>query len=129
MRLINADKFEVVGGKVPEGFDPDSYLAGNKEILEMIDNAPTIDAVSKGVYDQVCWERDVAIAQLEELGIGFGQKKPDMVEVVRCKDCEHSEDHNCPNLDESLRYCLRFDTLVSINGFCHKGAKINAEEK
>ena len=45
MRLINADKFEVVGGKVPEGYDVDSYLAGNKEILEMIDKAPTVDAV------------------------------------------------------------------------------------
>lgn len=45
MRLIDADKFEVVGGKVPEGYDVDSYLAGNNEILEMIDNAPTVDAV------------------------------------------------------------------------------------
>lgn len=45
MRLIDADKFEVVGGIVPEGYDVDSYLAGNREILEMIDNAPTVDAV------------------------------------------------------------------------------------
>lgn len=45
MRPIDADKFEVVGGIVPEGYDVDSYLAGNREILEMIDNAPTVDAV------------------------------------------------------------------------------------
>lgn len=51
----------------------------------------------------------------------------DAVEVTRCKDCEHSEEHDCPNLDESLRYCLRFDTLVSINGFCHKGTKKDME--
>lgn len=44
MRLIDADKFEVIGGKVPEGYDADSYLAGCKEILEMIDTAPAIDA-------------------------------------------------------------------------------------
>lgn len=45
LRLINANMFEVVSGCIPEGYDIDSYLAGNKEILEMIDNAPTIDAV------------------------------------------------------------------------------------
>lgn len=44
MRLIDADKFEVVSGNVPDEYDVDSYLAGNNEILEMIDNAPTVDA-------------------------------------------------------------------------------------
>lgn len=54
----------------------------------LIQYAPIVDAVSPSVVEQYKWERDVAIAQLEELGIGFGQKKPDMVEVVRCKDCK-----------------------------------------
>ena len=45
MRLIDADAFEVIGGKVSEGYDVDSYLAGCKEILEMIDTSPTIEAV------------------------------------------------------------------------------------
>lgn len=27
-----------------------------------------------GAIDQIRWERDIAIEQLEELGIGFGQK-------------------------------------------------------
>ena len=44
-RYIDAEKFEVIGGKVPESYDVDSYLAGCKEILEMIDSAPTVDAV------------------------------------------------------------------------------------
>lgn len=30
--------------------------------------------VSLGTYEQVRWERDVAISQLEELGYGFGEK-------------------------------------------------------
>ena len=72
MRLIDADKFEVVSGKVPEGYDVDSYLAGNKEILEMIDNAPTADAdrvtrcnMSKAKYI----EREPLLAWLENMGI------------------------------------------------------------
>lgn len=43
--LIDRDAFEVVSGVVPEEYDAESYLAGNKEILEMIDAAPVIDAV------------------------------------------------------------------------------------
>lgn len=43
-------------------------------------NAPTADVVSRNVYEQVKWERDVAIAQLKSYGIGFGEKA-DVTEV------------------------------------------------
>lgn len=43
--LIDRDAFEVVGGVVPGEYDVESYLAGNKEILDMIDAAPVVDAV------------------------------------------------------------------------------------
>jgi len=32
------------------------------------------DTVSRGAFEQVMWERDVAIGQLKELGYGLGQK-------------------------------------------------------
>lgn len=128
MRLIDADKFEVIGGKVPKCFDPDSYLAGNKEILEMIDKAPTIDAVSKSVYDQVCWERDVAIAQLEELGIGFGQVKPD-IEVIKhghWKVIEENETGRLLECSECKEWI--FHNLNYISDYCsHCGSKMDLE--
>lgn len=34
---------------------------------------PSADAVSKGVFDQIKWERDVALQTLEEHDIGFGE--------------------------------------------------------
>ena len=45
-----------------------------RDVIQRINNAPAVDAVSRGLFDQYKWERDVAISQLEELGIGFGQK-------------------------------------------------------
>ena len=33
-----------------------------------------IDYVPKGLFEQYKWERDIAIAQLNELGLSFGQK-------------------------------------------------------
>lgn len=38
-----------------------------------IDLLPSADAVSKGVFDQIKWERDVALQTLEEHDIGFGE--------------------------------------------------------
>lgn len=51
------------------------------KVIESVKTAPAVDAVSLGVYEQVKWERDVAIKLLEALGIDFGQKKPDMEPV------------------------------------------------
>lgn len=47
MRLIDADQFEVIGYKVPEGYDPDSFCAGVEFLAEKIDEAPTIESGRK----------------------------------------------------------------------------------
>ena len=61
-------------------------------ITEEIMDAPTVDAVSRGVLDQVRWERDIALEQLADYGISLGERA-DVVKVVRCKDCKHREKH------------------------------------
>lgn len=86
---------------------------GIRKALRIAETAPTVDAVSLGVYEQVKWERDVAIKLLEALGIDFGQKKPDMEPVrygkwkyysptmMECSICKrHASRHKfkyCPN--------------------------------
>ena len=57
--------------------------------VAIINQFPTVDAVPVGVLDQVRWERDVAIKQLEDHGIPFGGIAPDVVKVVRCRDCQY----------------------------------------
>ena len=59
------------------------------EITQEIFDAPTVKAVPLGAYEQVKWERDQAMEQLAEHGISFGAKEPDVIKVVRCKDCKH----------------------------------------
>ena len=39
--------------------------------------------VSQGVVDQICWERDTALSQLEEIGKGFGEKMDDIVAALK----------------------------------------------
>lgn len=50
---------------------------------------PAENVAPLDVYHQCAWERDTAMKQLEEHGIAFGFATPDVVEVVRCKDCKH----------------------------------------
>ena len=71
------------------------------EALQILDTIPTIseqvdalemaikaleqqpsDTVSRGAFEQVMWERDVAIGQLKELGYGLGQKVEPCDDVV-----------------------------------------------
>ena len=40
----------------------------------IVQSCPTVDAVSMGVHEQVRWERDIAISQLESYGISLGEK-------------------------------------------------------
>ena len=49
---------------------------------DFIATLPAADVVSRAVFDQVMWERDVAIQQLrEDYGVSLGEKKPaDVVE-------------------------------------------------
>lgn len=71
MRAIDADKLKERAIKVST-VKEHCYMkaVGTQEI----DKAPTLDVVSRGLFDQIRWERDVAIGQLADLGIGFGQE-------------------------------------------------------
>lgn len=70
MRLIDADtlKAEFTGN-----FNEMWHYTG---VRAVIDVAPTIEAepVSHELNEQIKWERDVAIGQLNDLGYGFGEK-------------------------------------------------------
>lgn len=48
----------------------------------------------------------------------------DAVPVVRCKDCKHTDQVTMP---KGYVYCIRWDTVTDCDGFCHKGAKTDAE--
>lgn len=45
-----------------------------EEVIQRIKNAPVVDAVSKSLYNQIKWERDIALEQLADLGLCLGQK-------------------------------------------------------
>lgn len=65
----------------------EAQLFSTMEMIRVIREQPTFDI--EKVIGQYKWERDIAMYQLEQLGIGFGQKLEDEViekvkEVIRC---------------------------------------------
>jgi hypothetical protein len=77
-----------------------------------VKNAPAADVVSRSVLDQVRWERDVAIKQLEKHGIPFGGVAPNTVEVVRCEKCKRQA------------VCV-FSQRLGEDGYCSDGERRN----
>lgn len=61
--------------------------------------------VSQELHKAVMAERDVAIAQLEDNGIQFGAKAPDVVRVVRCGKCKWFDpDSECCQFWHNVRH-------------------------
>lgn len=45
----------------------------------------------------------------------------DVVEVVRCRDCQYSEEINPDNKNAFYRYCKRWEGATQQDGFCYRG--------
>jgi len=56
------------------------FIFGFEDYKEWLEQLPTADVVEQSVVDQIRWERDTAIAQLAEIGKGFGETMDDVVE-------------------------------------------------
>lgn len=65
-----------------------AILEADPKLAYCIERIKGVDAVSRGVLDQVRWERDIALEQLADYGLSLGERA-DVVKVVRCKDCKH----------------------------------------
>ena len=81
----------------------------------------SVEALKKlSVYEQVKWERDIAISQLEEIGCGFGRKMDDVKAALekqipkkpKVQETTEKELHKCPCCDGFLMEIIKMK-----NGF------------
>ena len=87
-----------------------------EKAVELLCGEPCEDTVSRGVFEQVMWERDVAIDQLKELGYGFGEKlKTGHWIIISPTDMYCSECNEIEHLDTSRRFCAYCGTRMSEN--------------
>lgn len=77
-RIIDVEEWDKWYTELTYSLEPyDHYDMGYGDAVDRIDDwmdaQPIVD-IDAGLVGQYRWERDVAISQLEELGLGFGQK-------------------------------------------------------
>lgn len=93
-----------------------------EEVIQRIKNASAVDAVSKSLYDQIKWERDIALGQLEELGISLGQKA-ETTGIVPREQYENLReafvDYVCSGVSNQAPYCKNScDECVDERNWC-----------
>ena len=81
-----------------------------------INAAPAVAAVSRGYHEQVRWERDIALEQLESYGISLGEKayavKLPHKPTPFLKDYNpHNTDAYCPECGTNLSGCYGGEPL------------------
>jgi len=85
------------------------------------EKCPTADVVEARAIEQIKWERDMAIKQLESYGVGF-LEEADVVKIVRCKDCKYW----VSPMKDDAHYCNKKSGLVGIvaeEDFCSYGER------
>lgn len=85
--------------------------------------------VSRAVFEQVMWERDIALKQLAEIGKGFGEKMDDVAPVAHgrwdgndCTVCKLPWNYNMVQDADDWGY---FDPMPDYCPNC--GAKMDKE--
>lgn len=102
------------------------------KIDSWVDAIPAVDAVERGVYEQVAWERDTALAQLSDIGKGLGAKMDDVAKVVRCRECWAYGTDNERAKSEGLNpaeYCVLMRCEYPSDGYCSYGRRIEGGDK
>jgi hypothetical protein len=80
-------------------------------VVDALENAPAVDAVSCPMFEQIKWERDCAMQQLKDHGIPFGGNAPDVVKVVRCCECIYRD--GTPGQPNIMCYQMHDDDFCS----------------
>lgn len=97
----------------------------HRHFIKMVLDQPAADVVSRELFEQIKWERDIAMSQLEEHGIAFGMKKEytDVVKVVRCKDCVYYSPDNKSGLLHSPCSRIFGVSVCHEDSFCSYGER------
>lgn len=101
-------------------------------VLQYINEEPAADVVSLSVFEQVKWERDTALATLEEHGIGFAQtfikskilyEKPnrELIDRKQIRYCwqidADGEEHDGVTLQSIIKKMPTVDAVEVVHGY------------
>ena len=119
----NVDRWQIVGVMADKITESDQL---NININDAVTLKPTADAYSKGYVEQIRWERDMAIQQLNDYGVQFGEKAD--VQIVRYgKWVPIIDEYDTRSILSGYKcsLCGRYEEKEE--SYCHCGAKMDGE--
>ena len=94
-------------------------LIDNKSLPDGIE-AMNVAISALGTIEQVRWERDVAVSQLNELGLGLGQKVDHVKELIEKNKEKEAVDKSKNPTDWHVMHCPTCDRIFWNSGqFMH----------
>ena len=121
MGVIEEGELRKALSKIPAEFG----LVYKSDVNRMIDKLLKEEQAAHAkmnnlAFDMIKWERDVAVSQLNDIGVQLGEKVDDVVKVIRCKNCMYSEE----SLREGSVWCTRrIEEIVGEDHFCGYGER------
>lgn len=104
------DKYYSAQDIMDQAIGTDAYF----QIKSILTSLVPADVVPRAAYDQVAWERDLAVQQLrEDYGVGLGEKNQNKCPPVKCCDCVYAVE------DGGWLFCE--GDVVEPYGYCSKG--------
>ena len=106
------DLLDNLNGMIEDNHNSD-YDTAFKMAIKALEQGLCDDTVSRGVLEQVMWERDTAIEQLRELGYGLGQKiepcddavsRQALLEFFKDDDYVVNEINNMPSVNPTREH-------------------------
>lgn len=100
-----------------KAFGTDAYF----QIKSILLGTKTADVVPKAAYDQVVWERDMAVFQLRaDYGVGLGEKKADVAPVRHGRWVKRQNPQWKAYYHDACSICGWWNTK---NSMCYNGKK------
>jgi len=127
--LYKAISVNEKGQRIPE-YDCDNFpiTLSLKEFKEIIKKQPTVEAVPVSYVNQIRWERDIAVEQLNEIGCQLGQKMDDVKKKLEAEPVVHGEwifDSFTAKYGKPYRCSRCHEEHTDTYNFCHNcGAKM-----
>ena len=79
-------------------------------VAKTIMEQPTVEAIPKSYVDQIRWERDIAIEQLNEIGCQFGQKMDEVKKKLGASQwilCSERLPEGCEDAELEVLVCTK----------------------
>jgi len=115
--MIDADMLkDYMCAKCDDEFADEPCDPSDCVFCNAIKNIPTVESVPLNIFEQVKWERDIAVDQLKSIGKGLGEKMDNLALGVPVSEVIKLRNELVENDLITMRGLMRMNQLIYKHG-------------